>query len=546
MQQRRTPGKLHGRAGLMCGAGVVLGLLLPANVGAAQAPVHGDGLLAAAVKQDRAVPASPRVRDPFGTAKAMAALTRFAGGQLGTSAYDRRVAAALGKISGAREIARRIVQPIEAMGANERTARLGEATGSFDRASLDQWHAQSNEASARALAGAVVLAPDPVDAKGRAHYELAYRGLQVVRPGDADGTDEAAVIAALLVPGDEKAALRMFPDAGSVALPAGATTAAGAGPVWTGASWPGGWNSGALLLVAVVEDGGKELAARKDELRLLLELARSEAQEDDNADRMRVLRRELEAALDLWTLTGNSSVAAQVRLLSGADVDALTAQSAQTAPVAHRLALTLNPRGGEHTVFLDVLPPQTKLKTVVVTVKQIEALGSGRDHGENKLADFAMQVAIDAHTPASVVRSFARDKNSLRPAWTVERRVQAGSNVRIVLDLWDIDPPPASGCLHGTGWPLALCQVACGEVEPVCSSGAGRQCPAYAGVCPALQVEYDIHPQASANRRSLQAVFDLGSNTLTGDIDGPAGAYTLTGTPGADDQARVVVEIKQR
>jgi hypothetical protein len=41
-------------------------------------------------------------------------------------------------------------------------------------------------------------------------------------------------------------------------------------------------------------------------------------------------------------------------------------------------------------------------------------------------------------------------------------------------------------------------------------------------------------------------VFDLGSNTLTGDIDGPAGAYTLTGTPGADDQARVVVEIKQR
>ena len=85
-----------------------------------------------------------------------------------------------------------------------------------------------------------------------------------------------------------------------------------------------------------------------------------------------------------------------------------------------------------------------------------------------------------------------------------------------------------------------------GEVEPACNAGAGRSCPAYAGQCPALQVEYDIHPQASANRRSLQAVFDLGSNTLTGDIDGPAGAYTLTGTPGADDQARVVVEIKQR
>ena len=57
MQQRRTPGKLHGRAGLMCGAGVVLGLLLPADVDAAQAPVLDEGLLAAAVKQDRAAPA---------------------------------------------------------------------------------------------------------------------------------------------------------------------------------------------------------------------------------------------------------------------------------------------------------------------------------------------------------------------------------------------------------------------------------------------------------------------------------------------------------
>ena len=119
--------------------------------------------------------------------------------------------------------------------------------------------------------------------------------------------------------------------------------------------------------------------------------------------------------------------------------------------------------------------------------------------------------------------------------------------MRVALALWDIDPPPASACLHGTGWPLALCQVACGEVEPVCSSsGSARGCPTYAGVCPALQVEYDIHPQASARRRPLQAVFDLGTNTLTGDINGPAGAYTLSGTPGADDQARVIVETKQR
>lgn len=540
MQQRRTRGAR--------GVGWAVGLLVAApNVAAAQGPNpledERSGLLAAAVKMDRGAAAGVKARDPFGSSKALAALTRFVGGQLGSTAYDRRVAATLGKVSNAREIARRIVQPFEAMGANERAAMLG-TSGLFDRAALEEWHAQSE--AGKTKGEVVVLAPDPVDGKGRAHYELAYRGLHVVRPGDADGTDEAAVVASLLVPGEDRTTLRTFPESGTVALPAGATTAAGAGAVWTGTRWPGGWNSGAVLLVAVIEDGGKELAARREELRLLVELARSEAQEDDAADRMRVLRRELEAALDLLTLGGITSVATQVRVLSGADLDALTLQAATTAPVAHRLAMTLSPRGGEHTVYFDAPPPQGKLKTVVVTVKAIEALGGGRDQQENKLADFAMQVAIDAHTPASTTRSFAPDHNSLRPGWSVERRVQAGSNVRIVLDLWDIDPPPATGCLHGSGWPLVQCQVACGDVEPSCTPGRGGQCPSYAGVCPALQVEYDIHPQASANRRSFQAVFDLGSNTLSGDIDGPAGAYTLTGTPGADDRARVVVEIKQR
>lgn len=540
MQQRRTRGVRV--------VGWALGLLVAApDVASAQGPSAAQddraGLLAAALKADKAEKATAKARDPFGSAKALAALTRFVGGQLGSTAYDRRVAATLGKVANAKEIARRIVQPFEAMGASERAAMFG-TSGLFDRTALEEWHAQSEGSKARPEV--TLLAPDPVDGKGRAVYELGYRGLHVVRAGDADGTDEAAVVAGLLVPGEERVALRAFPDSGTVALPTGATTAAGAGAVWTGSRWPGGWNSGAVLLAAVIEDGGAELALRKEELRLLVELARSEALEDDNADRMRVLKRELEAALDLLALGGVASTATQVRVLSGADLDALTLQAAQAAPVAHRLAVTLSPRGGEHTVYFDTPPPQGKLKTVVVTVKSIEALGGGRDQQENKLADFAMQVAIDAHTPASATRAFAPDKNLLRPGWSVERRVQAGSNVRVMLDLWDIDPPPATGCLHGSGWPQVLCQVACGDVEPSCTPGRAGQCPSYAGVCPALQVEYDIHPQASANRRPLQAVFDLGSNTLSGDIDGPAGAYTLTGTPGADDRARVVVEIKQR
>src|SRR5688572_6416459 len=114
MQQRWTRG--------LRGASVALTALMALpNSAAAQGPTaaqaDGEVLLAARLKQDPGTTAA-KAKDPFGTAKALAALMRFAGGQLGTSAYDRRVAAALGKVSGAREIARRILLPFEAMGAN--------------------------------------------------------------------------------------------------------------------------------------------------------------------------------------------------------------------------------------------------------------------------------------------------------------------------------------------------------------------------------------------------------------------------------------------
>jgi len=53
--------------------------------------------------------------NPAGTAKAAAALARFANGQLGTGDYDKRVAAVLGKQPGAQQTAKRLVQALETL-----------------------------------------------------------------------------------------------------------------------------------------------------------------------------------------------------------------------------------------------------------------------------------------------------------------------------------------------------------------------------------------------------------------------------------------------
>ena len=73
----------------------------------------------------------------------------------------------------------------------------------------------------------------------------------------------------------------------------------------------------------------------------------------------------------------------------------------QPSPFPHRLALSLSPRGGDYTLYFDVPGPRVPLKTVVVTIKQLEAFGAERDRGENRQADFGIDVSVDATTPAS-------------------------------------------------------------------------------------------------------------------------------------------------
>jgi hypothetical protein len=157
----------------------------------------------------------------------------------------------------------------------------------------------------------------------------------------------------------------------------------------------------------------------------------------------------------------------------------------------------------------------------------------------------------NASTQAGVSRSFARNKNLLKAGWTVERQVQAGSNVTISLRLWDRDPPPKTACTSQGGWPYALCHSYCAATPVECTPNQSNQnhCPTYDGVCPDAQLDYDLNALpdiGGAPQREIHAVFDLGSNTLSGDINGPAGTYTLTGTPGAGNQARVVVDISQK
>ncbi len=544
---------------------------------AALALAAGLGLHAEARAQApadaEARPAARRTaaRNPAGAAKSLAALARFASGQLGDSAYDKRVAAALAQVPNARAIARRIVEPYEALGPAERAQVFPGVTGldqlttrGFDRAGFDRWRVAHAEAQAARApqSSRTVLAPDPVDPKSRTRFELLYRGMKVSKGADADGTDEPVVFTAVFSPGtsDEpyKTVTKTLPDSGTLGVANGASSGASAAEVWSSPVWPGGWNSGLVFLSAVLEDNG-DLAQRKEELGLLISLAKSEASEDNNPDRMLVLRRELEDTLDLLHLASHQtwdSRAIQVRLLTSADYDQLYSQAPQATPFPHRLEMSHNPRGGEYTLYFDIPSPQVNLKTVQITVKQVEALGADRDKLENQQADFGMDVGAHGYTQATTSRTFNKNKNQLKVGWTIERQVQAGSNVGIELHLWDRDAAPAHGCLSQSGWPYGRCNTYCAAAPVGCTPNAQNQnhCPAYAGACPEGQVDYDINalPDVAVGgwgshaRRGIHAVFDLGSNTLSGDINGPAGTYTLTGTPGAGDQARIVVEITQK
>ncbi len=498
-------------------------------------------------------------RNPPGAAKALAALARFANGQLGDSPYDRRLAAALGKWPGGRAIAKRIVSPYEAMSVADRGAifvgeqELDKLTiRTFDRARFEAAHADK----LRPAINGVVLPPDLVDPKSKSQYELVYRGMKVTRTADADGTDEPVVFTSVFWPGPAsepyKQVARTLPETGTLGVVAGASSAASAGQVWSSPSWPAGWNSGIVFLSAVLEDNG-DLAQRKEDLSFLIEFAKSEAAEDSNPDRMAVLRRELEDTIDLLHLANHTywdSKAIQVRLLGSAEYDQLFLQAPQPSPFPHKLEMSHNPRGGDYTLYFDIPAPELSFKTVVVTVKQLEALGADRDRYENKQADFGLDVAIGGNSPASVSRSLIRDKNLFKTSWSVERKVIAGSNVQLQLRLWDQDPAPKNACTSIGGWPYFVCFVACGEKDLGCSNGS---CPTYTGPCPPAQIDYDINPLedvgggwGSYSVREIHAIYDLGSNTLSGDISGPAGAYTLTGTSGTGNQARIVVEVSQK
>ncbi len=487
-------------------------------------------------------------RDPEGSARSLATLARFANGQLGDSPYDRRVAAALARLGNARAIAKRIVGPYEALGEAER-AQVFAGVAGLDKLTTrvhERVGASKREAAKPQAASKTVLAPDI--ARGKGNYGLLYRGMTVHKGADADGTDEPVVYTAVFWPGPAeepyRSTVRTLPETGTLGVANGASSGASAGEVWSSSWWPSGTHSGVVLLSAVIEDNG-DLAQRKEELGLLIAFARSQAAEDGDPDRMAVLRRELEDALELLHLADHQywdSRAIQVRLIGGADYDKLTADAAVASPFPHRLTMSHNPRGGDYTLYFDVPTPQVTYRTVSVTVRQIEALGPDRDRRQNGLADFSVDAAMHGNTPAATSWIAPANKNLLKSPWTVERRFQAGSNVLIQLSLYDQDPPSELYCLD------PHCARYCGDKPAADRTGA------YTGLCAPQRYKYDINElpdvyngsdDLAATRVDVTAVYDLGSNTLSGDIDGPAGTYTLTGTPGGD-QARVVVEISQK
>lgn len=529
---------------------------------------------AAPLPAPRPAPAPTRafkLKNPAGTAKTVAALARFANGQLGDGAYDRRVAATLGKLPGARDTAKRLVAAIEAMPASERGKTFPGVKGpetltskSFDRPSYQaSTSEQAKAAAAAAVAvGVTTLAPDPFDAKKKSQYELVYRGAKCDVAADPDGTDEPVVYVNVI--GREFAANqwkyvpapKFLPDSGTLTAAAGALTTAGAGPVWTSASFPGGWGNSVVIVTAVLEDDG-DLAQRKQELELLVQFALSETEEDTlTQDRMEVLRRELEDALALLHLANPdrwSAKAIAVKKLTSGEYDDLYLAPSTAAPVPHKLAFQHDPRGSAYTLYFDVPPPVVAYKTVFVKIKEIEALGDWRDAKENKIADLGLKVAIDGTTAANVVRRFAADRNLVKPGWTVERQIPAGGTATIELAAFDDDAAPSCACLEAAGY-YVPCHNYCSTAEKQQSCReqwtSYDNVPAYRGECPRGQLAYDINPATvddgvwnAFEPLTLRFTFDPAAGKLAGDVAGAPGTYTRSGADGAGNRARIVFEV---
>jgi hypothetical protein len=511
---------------------------------------------------------SVKLKNPAGTARAAAALARFANGQLGSGDYDRRVQAALGKLPGAKDTAKRLIAGLEAMSPAERASKfpgvkVETLSKTFDRLEFKKSLVKQAGQAAELAPTTTTLAPDPPDTKDKAQFELIYRGAKCDVTADPDGTDEPVVYFNVF---DRKydglkwvfdPHVKYLPDAGTATATAGALTTAGAGQIWASPTWPTGYNNGLVFITAVLEDNNGDLAQRKAELDLLVQFAISETEEDTvTQDRMEALRRELEDTLVLLHLANPdrwSARAIQVKKLTGADYDALYLQPATASPVPHKLTFQHDPRGAAYTLYFDIPTPQVTYKTVYVKVKEVEALGSQRDAGENKIADLGVSVAISGNTSANATRAFATDKNLVKPGWTIERDIQAGSTVSIGLAAFDEDPAPDCGCLWGT---LGFnCHTYCANPDKqnacgVFSSDILNTSPGmnYGGPCPKGQIDYDINPALKVEgwggyaNTALRFTFDTATNKLTGDVTGAAGTFTVTGDA-AGTRARIVFEV---
>lgn len=505
-----------------------------------------------------------KLNNPAGTAKAAAALARFANGQLGADAYDQRVAKVLGAQPGAQQTAKRLVQTLEAMAPAERSKVFpGVAktesltTNKFDRLAYEKvigkWDLP--------LASVTTLPPDPYNPKEKAQYELVYRGLKSDAVADADGTDEPAVYVNVMSrsAGKYVSNPKYVPGAGTTTATAGAFVADGAGQVWSSPLWPSGWNDAIVIVTAVIEDNG-DLDQRKQELELLLQFAMSETEEDNvTQDRMEVLRREVDDALALLHLANPdrwSPKAVQVRKLTSAEYDALYLQASTAAPAPHKLTAQHDPRGSSYTLYFDIPPPAVSFKTVYLKVKELEALGADKDAGENKIADLGVNVSINGNTAASTTRRFSKNKNLVTPGWTVEREVQAGRTVSLHIQAFDDDPPPDCACASVSGGLFGgVCTSFCSTAEKKeqCKgliNLGGYSSAYYAGTCPRRQIEYDINPLPDSGEgwgyseyHEVDFTYDLATNKLAGDVSGNPGTFTVIGTDGQGIKARIVFEV---
>lgn len=483
-----------------------------------------------------------------GTALALNALVRFANGAAPTSSFERQIEARLGGIPNAKGIAKRLVGPIEQLPVDARRRALPNVAdvGTLGALPTDPKAvvtAGGGSASAGSTSADDVLGVWPGDElppqtpSQLGAYEIRYAGVKSNRAASPSGADTLAVFTAFMTTAGEQTAtaIKVVPSS-AVSLATGASSAAGSGALFAGASL--GTTGGALLLDAVMLDDGspQSLDTARQELELLLALSETFATTlaAPPAARLSALKTAIEyhvGVLHLSNPTKWSTAPVSTRLISGADYASwFQAAPTTTSGIPHKFSLDVAPSTGSYSVFFSTPTYQSDLAKVTVSIQKITSTGSVHDT-ENGRADLKVSVNVGG---AEASRTW-QNNNAVTSTWKVFRKMVTSRKVPIVIRVDELDAPPTKKVVS-TIPRTSTCYSFCGA-----SATQMPGCPVYLGPCGPEQTPVDVSPKES---HVLTLDYDMATGVISGDVTGAKGAAITAAGTNAQRRAALVFKVE--